>query len=163
MQSFFDKRTLVETSQRRKTMVSDFFFWCLGGLVKVEGSAKYLRETIESKDIANVFMQAEYLTRTETMPAETPLSNIQLCKRKDITHIVTRVEYGMSANFDFRTERASEETREEIEGKLKLAIDKIPAIKVEADVAVSEYSISYKNFSPLKILWQYWEYGIFSK
>ena len=72
---------------------------------ELEGSAKYFRETVLSKDIDNVVMQSEYFTRSEIIPADTLKSNIQLCKRKNITHIVTGITYGMSVYFDFRQER----------------------------------------------------------
>ena len=118
-----------------------------GGLIKVEGSAKYLKESKESEDVANVIMKAKYRTRDETIPTHTPLNNINLCKMKGFTHVVTGITYGMDASFDFQRIVKNDESFENIEGELKINIQNIPSVKVEAEAKV--YFRDRSKFSPL--------------
>ena len=76
------------------------------------------------------------------MPTSIAPDDKTLCDRKDITHVVTGLEYGMSAVFDFKKNLKSTENKEEIEGKLAVEISSIPGMKIEGEVQV----ISVINF-----------------
>ena len=47
----------------------------------MEGSAKYLKNQVESKDIASVVMRADYTTNTVVMDNSVMLTNKRLCNK----------------------------------------------------------------------------------
>ena len=54
------------------------------------------------------------------VPTDTPADNLKICERKDVTHVVTGLTYGMDAYFSFKKEAKSQGSRERIEGELKV-------------------------------------------
>ncbi|KAM9164508.1 stonustoxin subunit alpha-like isoform 4-T5 [Pangshura tecta] len=112
----------------------------LGGLVEVGGSAKYLNDTKTSKQQARVTLQYSATTKFEhlTMNHLGPenVSYRAVFDQGTATHVVTAVLYGAQAFFVFDREVSSSENVREIEGKLQIAIKKIPLVSIEGEGAL---------------------------
>ncbi|CAM4599140.1 unnamed protein product [Lepidochelys kempii] len=112
----------------------------LGGLVEVSGSAKYLNDTKKSKQQARITLQYSATTNFEqlTMNHLGPenVSYPAVFDQGTATHVVTAVLYGAQAFFVFDREVSSSENVREIEGKLQIAIKKIPMFSIEGEGAV---------------------------
>ena len=89
-------------------------------------------------------MSAEYVTKFEVMPTSVVPDDKTLCERKDITHIVTGIRYGMAAVFDFKKIVQSSESKEDIEESLKVGIRSIPSMKIEGETNVSSLLCFHK-------------------
>ena len=68
-------------SNSKKLKYSNLLF-ISGGLITVEGSAEFLRDSVESEDMLATIMKAHYLTRTEMLPSTTKIDYMNLCKVK---------------------------------------------------------------------------------
>ena len=87
----------------------------LGGLVSVKGSAKYLKDSVESEDTLAYTLSGKYTTKSEILPTEVKLDNINVCKLKEATHVVTAITYGMDAFFAFKKTVKSDSSKERIQ------------------------------------------------
>ncbi|XP_034770646.2 uncharacterized protein LOC117401647 [Acipenser ruthenus] len=109
----------------------------LCGLVKVEGSAKYLNDKKSSKRQSRVTMQYlthtrfEQLTMNQLGPENVTYPNV--FKDGTATHVITAVLYGAQAFFVFDKQVSSEENEQDIQGNLKVMIKKIPLISIEGE------------------------------
>ncbi|XP_065442501.1 uncharacterized protein LOC101935999 isoform X3 [Chrysemys picta bellii] len=126
----------------------------LGGLIEVSGSAKYLNDTKKSKQQARVTLQYSATTKFEhlTMSHLGPknVSYPAVFDQGTATHVVTAVLYGAQAFFVFDREVSSSENVREIEGKLQIAIKKIPLFSVEGEGAVKmddKEKLNAENFN----------------
>uniref|UniRef100_A0A3Q3EIC0 Fibronectin type-III domain-containing protein n=1 Tax=Labrus bergylta TaxID=56723 RepID=A0A3Q3EIC0_9LABR len=90
----------------------------LGGLVQVDGSAKYLNNSKTSKNQARVTLKYKATTKFRELIA---------------THVVTAILYGAQAFFVFDREVSQKEEQQDIEGNLKMVINKIPSLSIEGD------------------------------
>ncbi|KAG6921625.1 hypothetical protein G0U57_006175 [Chelydra serpentina] len=112
----------------------------LGGLVEVGGSAKYLNDTKKSKQQARITLKYSATTNFEqlTMNHLGPqnVSYPAVFDQGTATHVVTAVLYGAQAFFVFDREVSSSENVREIEGKLQIAIKKIPMFSIEGEGSV---------------------------
>ncbi|CAM4537262.1 unnamed protein product [Caretta caretta] len=112
----------------------------LGGLVEVSGSAKYLNDTKKSKQQARVTLQYSATTKFEQLTMNhlgtENVSYPAVFDQGTATHVVTAVLYGAQAFFVFDREVSSSENVREIEGKLQIAIKKIPMFSIEGEGAV---------------------------
>ncbi|XP_065442586.1 stonustoxin subunit alpha-like [Chrysemys picta bellii] len=112
----------------------------LGGLVEVSGSAKYLNDTKKSKQQARITLKYSATTKFEqlTMNHLGPenVSYGAVFDQGTATHVVTAVLYGAQAFFVFDRDISSSENVREIEGKLQIAIKKIPVFSIEGEAAV---------------------------
>ncbi|CAM5121472.1 unnamed protein product [Natator depressus] len=112
----------------------------LGGLVEVGGSAKYLNDTKTSKHQARVTLQYSATTKFEQLTMNhlgtENVSYPAVFDQGTATHVVTAVLYGAQAFFVFDREVSSSENVREIEGKLQIAIKKIPMFSIEGEGAV---------------------------
>ncbi|KAM9164525.1 uncharacterized protein ACDP82_001890 isoform 4-T9 [Pangshura tecta] len=104
----------------------------LGGLVEVNGSAAFLNDTKKSKNQARVTLQYSTTTKFEQLAiSHSEQQNISypaVYDQNKATHVVTAVLYGAQAFFVFDREVSSTESVEEIQGKMKLMIEKLPKI-----------------------------------
>ncbi|XP_072508444.1 stonustoxin subunit alpha-like [Notamacropus eugenii] len=102
----------------------------LGGLVKMEGSAKYLCDTKTSQQQVRVTLK--YNTTTKFSHLTMNHLGYQNIAYHDVfdngtaTHVVTAVLYGAQAFFVFDQKVSNNENVEDIEGNLKASIRKIP-------------------------------------
>ncbi|XP_065442534.1 uncharacterized protein LOC135981869 isoform X2 [Chrysemys picta bellii] len=126
----------------------------LGGLVEVSGSAKYLNDTKKSKQQARVTLQYSATTKFEhlTMNHLGPenVSYGAVFDQGTATHVVTAVLYGAQAFFVFDREVLSSENVRDIEGKLQIAIKKIPKFSIEGEGTVKmdeKEKLNAENFN----------------
>ncbi|XP_078542527.1 verrucotoxin subunit beta-like [Lissotriton helveticus] len=106
----------------------------LGGMVEVEGAAKYLTETKTSKKQARVTLQYSTTTRFEQLTmthlGRDNISYPEIFDHNMATHVVTAVLYGAQAFFVFDREVSSSEEIKNIHGELKLAVSNIPKVEI---------------------------------
>nr|XP_006137172.1 uncharacterized protein LOC102457665 [Pelodiscus sinensis] len=116
----------------------------LGGLVEVGGSAAFFNDTKKSKYHARVALHYSVTTRYEQLTmSHLGTENISypaVFDQGTATHVVTAVLYGAQAFFVFNREVSSSENMIEIEGKMKMIVEKIPKVS-----GVAEGSGEMKN------------------
>ncbi|XP_029930637.1 uncharacterized protein LOC115375364 [Myripristis murdjan] len=109
----------------------------LGGLVQVEGSAKYLNDSKISKNQARVTLKYKTTTKFQELSMNhLGRDNVkyQYVFDKGIaTHVVTGILYGAQAFFVFDREVSEKEDHQNIEGNLKVMIQKIPCLAIEGE------------------------------
>ncbi|XP_067326545.1 uncharacterized protein [Anolis sagrei] len=114
----------------------------LGGLVELEGSAKYFQDTKTSKQQARVTLQykatTEYKQLTMSHLGVQNIAHPSVFEHGTATHVVTAILYGAQAFFVFDREVSSFESVQDIEGKLQAVIKKAVSIEGEAHVKVDE-------------------------
>ncbi|XP_067387023.1 stonustoxin subunit alpha-like [Emydura macquarii macquarii] len=112
----------------------------LGGLVKVDGSAKYLNDTKNSQHQARVTLQYSTTTKFEQLTMKhlgcQNVSYPEVFDQGTATHVVTAVLYGAQAFFVFDQEVSSSENIQEIQGNLQVMIKKIPLVSIEGEGAL---------------------------
>ncbi|KAH3760727.1 Stonustoxin subunit alpha [Pelomyxa schiedti] len=117
----------------------------LSGLVKVEGAASYLNEDLSSSQVARVVYSIDATTKSVSLTMD-HLSAIQekgvVSPESPITHIITSVIYGVKGILVFEMQVDKSHTKEEIEGSLKLHVEKFAAFSVDAkaDVSIRDHS-----------------------
>ena len=87
----------------------------LGGLISVKGSAKYLKDSVESENTLAYTLSGKYTTKSEILPTNIQLDDVNVCKLKEVTHVVTEITYGMDAFFAFKKTVKSSSSKERIE------------------------------------------------
>ncbi|XP_032658939.1 stonustoxin subunit alpha-like [Chelonoidis abingdonii] len=111
----------------------------LGGMVGVGGSAAFLNDTKKSKNQARVALHYSVTSRFEHLTmSQLGTENVSypaVFDQGTATHVVTAVLYGAQAFFVFDREVSSSESMQEIEGEMKLMIEKIPKVSGRAEVS----------------------------
>uniref|UniRef100_A0A4W5JVX7 Uncharacterized protein n=1 Tax=Hucho hucho TaxID=62062 RepID=A0A4W5JVX7_9TELE len=119
---------------------------CLAGLVKVEGSAKYLKDVKESQNQARVTLWYT-TTRKNTQLSMNQLGQEHI-KYKEVfregiaTHVVTGILYGANAFFVFDREVSSDEDRKDIEGNFKVTLNSVPYVSIGGKSALDTKNTS---------------------
>ena len=110
----------------------------LGGLVGVEGSAKYLDDRKSSKRQARVTLKYWSTTRVEklTMEALGKVQHHHVFDDKTATHVVTGVLYGAEAFFVFDRQVLENEDLREIHGHLNVLVKAMPNLSIEGSASV---------------------------
>ena len=125
----------------------------LSGLVKVEGSAKYLDDTKQSARTSRVTLSYEASTKFEELSMlHLNHNKIKYTKvfddDKSATHVVTGITYGAKAVFIFEREVSSDENKTLVEGHMKAVLEKIPSlsaeVKVDAKINSEEKKVTEK-------------------
>ncbi|XP_055015841.1 neoverrucotoxin subunit beta-like [Boleophthalmus pectinirostris] len=113
-------------------------FFC--GLVTVDGSAKYLKDTKTSKQQARVTLQYKSTTRfrqlTMNQLGRGNIKHPYVFEKGLATHVVTAILYGAQAFFVFDREVSDSENLQDIQGNLQVMIKKIPCISIEGEGAL---------------------------
>ncbi|XP_067387473.1 verrucotoxin subunit beta-like [Emydura macquarii macquarii] len=127
-----DKASALSLSASLKASV-------LGGMVEVGGSAAFLNDTKKSKHHARVVLHYSVTHRFEqlTMNHLGPENIVYpvVFDQGTATHVVTAVLYGAQAFFLFDRAVSSSESVGEIEGNMKLMVEKIPKVSGGAEVS----------------------------
>ncbi|XP_073347811.1 uncharacterized protein [Pagrus major] len=109
----------------------------LGGLVEVDGSAKYLNDSKTSKNQARVTLKYKATTKVQELSMDhLGRGNVKhpyIFDKGLATHVVTAILYGAQAFFVFDREVAEEDNHQDIEGNLKVMIKKIPCLAIEGE------------------------------
>ena len=103
----------------------------LAGLIAVEGSAAYLRDTLDSENFVAVILKYHATTHSETLPI-LMFNDNDLCGMNGPTHVITNIKYGIGANFVFK-KPASGKNKGDVLRDLKKAVMAIPTYKTEVD------------------------------
>ncbi|XP_033022258.1 uncharacterized protein LOC117056184 [Lacerta agilis] len=121
----------------------------LGGLVKVEGSAKYLQDTKQSKQQARVTLQYKATTKySQLTMSHLGIQNVSYPAVFDhgtATHVVTAILYGAQAFFVFDRNVSSSESVQDIQGSLKVMIKKMVTIEGEAAIHMNDQERNHAN------------------
>ncbi|XP_054452366.1 uncharacterized protein LOC129089054 [Anoplopoma fimbria] len=109
----------------------------LGGLVEVEGSAKYLNDHKTSKNQARVTLNYKTTTKFQQLSmSHLGRGNVKhpyVFDKGLATHVVTGILYGAQAFFVFDREVSGTENHQDIQGNLKVMIKKIPCLAIEGE------------------------------
>uniref|UniRef100_A0A8C6TJ05 SNTX thioredoxin-like domain-containing protein n=1 Tax=Neogobius melanostomus TaxID=47308 RepID=A0A8C6TJ05_9GOBI len=110
------------------------------GLVKVDGSAKYLNDTKTSKHQARVTLQYKTTTKFKELTmnhlGRGNIKHPYIFDQGLATHVVTAILYGAQAFFVFDREVSETEKLQDIQGNLQVMIKKIPSISIEGEGAL---------------------------
>ncbi|XP_033020894.1 uncharacterized protein LOC117055468 [Lacerta agilis] len=121
----------------------------LGGLVKVEGSAKYLQDTKKSTKQARVTLQYKATTKySQLTMSHLGIQNVTypaVFEHGTATHVVTAILYGAQAFFVFDRNVSSSESVEDIQGSLKVMIEKMATIGGEAAIRMNYQERNHAN------------------
>ncbi|XP_056246295.1 uncharacterized protein LOC130178251 [Seriola aureovittata] len=109
----------------------------LGGLVEVDGSAKYLNDSKASRNQARVSLKYETTTKFQQLSmSHLGRGNVKhpyVFDKGIATHVVTGILYGAQAFFVFDREVSEKEDHQDIQGNLKVMIKKIPLLAIEGE------------------------------
>ena len=129
-ESINDKTSALDVSASLKASF-------LAGNVEVEGSAKYLRHNKTSKNEATVTLKYEATTKFEQLSMDhlgrDNLKYLDDFEQGKATHVVTGILYGAKAFFVFNSDVCNDENCQEVEGKLKVMVKKIPSISIDGE------------------------------
>ncbi|XP_075773058.1 uncharacterized protein LOC142825176 [Pelodiscus sinensis] len=114
----------------------------LGGLITVDGSARYLSDTKSSQHQARVVLQYSTTTKFEQLTMKHLEHQNVACpevfEQGTATHVVTAVLYGAQAFFVFDQEVSSSEDVQEIQEDLQVLIKKLVSIEGQGDLKMDE-------------------------
>ncbi|XP_066566466.1 uncharacterized protein LOC136753991 [Amia ocellicauda] len=116
----------------------------LGGLVEVEGAARYFNDKKKSASQARVTLQYHTTTRFEALTmshlGRGKVSHPCVFEDNSATHVVTAVLYGAQAYFLFDREVSTEESKQDIKGELNITVAKLKnfTIGAKGSVGLSE-------------------------
>ncbi|KAM9506782.1 neoverrucotoxin subunit beta-like [Salvelinus alpinus] len=107
----------------------------MGGLIEVEGSAKYLKDDVSSARQCRVTMKCSKTVRYEqlTMSNLGKITYPWMLDKHTATHIITAVLYGAQAFMVFDQMASTEEQKQEIQGTLHMMVKKIPMFSIEGE------------------------------
>ncbi|ROL48369.1 NACHT, LRR and PYD domains-containing protein 12 [Anabarilius grahami] len=129
--SIQDKSSLLNIDGSLKLSV-------LGGLINVNGAAKYLNDTKKSFRQQRLTLhyhstcRFEELTMNHVVPEN--IVHREVFDNDTATHVVTAVLYGADACFVFDREVSSDEEINTVEGEAKVALEKLKYISVDANI-----------------------------
>lgn len=100
----------------------------LGGMVELDGSARYLNDERSSEQQSRVTLRYKSTTRFEQLTMEQlgAIQHPQVLDDQDATHVVTGIKYGSDAFFVFDRLASENEKVHNVKGELKAAIKFIP-------------------------------------
>uniref|UniRef100_A0A3P8QXM1 SNTX thioredoxin-like domain-containing protein n=1 Tax=Astatotilapia calliptera TaxID=8154 RepID=A0A3P8QXM1_ASTCA len=109
----------------------------LGGLVQVDGSAKYLNDSKSSRNQARVTLKYKATTKFQELSmnhlGRGNVKHPYVFDQGLATHVVTAILYGAQAFFVFDREVSEQENHQDVQGNLKVTIKKIPLLSVEGE------------------------------
>ncbi|XP_034534533.1 uncharacterized protein LOC117808985 [Notolabrus celidotus] len=127
-ESFEDKSSALDVKASLKASF-------LGGLIEVDGSAKYLNDSKTSKNQARVTLKYKTTSKVQELSMDhLGAGNVKhqnVFEKGLATHVVTGILYGAQAFFVFDREVSQEEDHQDIEGNLKVMIEKIPRLAID--------------------------------
>lgn len=109
----------------------------LGGLVQVDGSAKYLNDSKSSRNQARVTLKYKATTKIQQLSmnhlGRGNVKHPYVFDKGLATHVVTAILYGAQAFFVFDREVSEHEDHQDVQGNLKVIIKKIPFLSIEGE------------------------------
>ncbi|CAF3013796.1 unnamed protein product [Rotaria sp. Silwood2] len=139
---FTDYQLVTEDTCTAKThalgIEAELKLGVLNGLVSVSGAAKYVDDQKTSGTQARVtgkfIMLTQYDELTMSHLAEKKIKYTDVLNHPEIsaTHVVTGIQYGADAFFIFDRTVSSDENHKDVLGELKISVEKIPKLTVNA-------------------------------
>ena len=110
----------------------------LGGLISLEGSAKYASRAKEEKNKVSISLVLNLLTAKETIDVfeMEKQANQEVIEAAVGTHVVSGIQWGAQAVVTFSAVASSKEDAKELGGKLRASLASIPCVKAEAKVDI---------------------------
>ena len=112
----------------------------LGGLVSLEGSAKYASREKEEKNKVSASLVLNLLTAKETIDVfeMDKQANQKVIKAAVGTHVVSGIQWGAQAVVTFSAVASSKESSKELGGKLQASLANIsPGLNAEGKVEIN--------------------------
>ncbi|XP_010787031.1 verrucotoxin subunit beta-like [Notothenia coriiceps] len=122
----------------------------LSGLVEVGGSAKYLNDTKTSKNQARVTLKYQATTKFQELSMD-HLGGEHVKKHQVVfdqgiaTHVVTGILYGAQAFFVFDREVSVNENLQDIQGNLKVMVNKMTSLSIDGEGSLKMEDNERKN------------------
>ena len=110
----------------------------LGGLIKVEGAAKYLDDRTSSVHQSRISLKYWSTSRFDQLTMD-QLGNVQfpnVFSNKVATHVVVGVLFGADAFFVFDRKVKKDENKRAVTGSMKALVKKLPGIEIEGQAKV---------------------------
>ncbi|XP_033020893.1 verrucotoxin subunit beta-like [Lacerta agilis] len=121
----------------------------LGGMVEVGGSGKFLQDTKKSTKQARVTLQYKATTKySQLTMSHLGIQNVTypaVFEHGTATHVVTAILYGAQAFFVFDRNVSSSESVQDIQGSLKVMIEKMVTIEGEAVLKMNDQERNHAN------------------
>ncbi|MPC26645.1 Neoverrucotoxin subunit beta [Portunus trituberculatus] len=106
----------------------------MGGLVDIQGAAKYLDNRKNSINQERVTLQYKCTTKAESMTMEQlgqgKVQHPEVFDHGTATHVVTSIVYGAQGFFIFDRHHSSSDHDRKVGGNVRVVIEKIPTIKI---------------------------------
>ena len=127
----------------------------MNGLVKVDGSASYLRDEKDNDDVTRATLSYLATTKTETLPEHYLKTFPEQCEKisdtTGPTHVVSSITYGMRAHFIFDATSNNTDFEQTIKGDLKVKINKVPSFKISVNATVDIFDKEKNGIENVKI------------
>jgi len=121
----------------------------LSGLIKVSGSAEYIKDDVKKSNTARVVMKKEIEGDIHELNVHGADISTDYCdlvsENSGPTHVITRVVYGQRAYMVFEKDASLVDNTESLKGSLHATIDMIPDLVIEGHVAIHVNGSDYKN------------------
>uniref|UniRef100_A0A672G099 Uncharacterized protein n=1 Tax=Salarias fasciatus TaxID=181472 RepID=A0A672G099_SALFA len=112
----------------------------LGGLIEVNGSAKYLNDQKKFINQSRVTFQYKATTHVKQLSlghlGNMDPQQMSVIEKGFATHIVTKILYGANAFFVFDSEKLDSSSVQKMEGSMEAVINKIPLFTAEGKVKI---------------------------
>uniref|UniRef100_A0A672G644 B30.2/SPRY domain-containing protein n=2 Tax=Salarias fasciatus TaxID=181472 RepID=A0A672G644_SALFA len=112
----------------------------LGGLIEVNGSAKYLNDQKKFINQSRVTFQYKATTNFKQLSlahlGNMDPQQMSVIEKDFATHIVTKILYGANAFFVFDSEKLDSSSVQKMEGSMEAVINKIPSFTAEGNVKI---------------------------
>ncbi|KAE9547111.1 hypothetical protein FO519_009677, partial [Halicephalobus sp. NKZ332] len=130
----------IEKKAHLLNIETDLKLSFMGGLIKVEGAAKYLNNNRSSAYQARVMLKYSCKSGTKALTMNHlgtgKIEHPYVFDNDVATHVVVAIDYGADVIFVFDRRESSSESCREVEGKLEVSLAKIPAMSM-TDVGVA--------------------------
>jgi len=115
----------------------------MGGFIEISGSANYLQNTELTENMVSTTLQFQSTSLTKRLPYGLSPDNGNLCNKvgqegvEKPTHVVSEIVYGLNAFMQFSINTRNQTDQKEIGGSLRVMINSIPGLKINADGSVN--------------------------
>jgi len=127
----------------------------MSGLIKVKGSAEYVKDEINKSNRARVILKKEIEGDVFELDKDAAMIDYDYCnmvgENSGPTHFVSRVIMGQRSYMVFDKDAASNTDVETIKGKLEASIDLIPDLVIKGSVAIGLDGHTYYNDDEMRV------------
>lgn len=111
----------------------------LSGAIDITGSAKFIYDTVDSKEDSRIVLHYSSTSRVEQLMISKRLKEasekrLKSHDEKMATHVVAGILYGADAFFVFDHKKKVDSSKIEVDGSLKATVKKIPKVTIEGSL-----------------------------